>query len=99
MVKANNPLSFGLNASGTRFGSSNRYSLNIITREMHYQCIGCSGRKEGNILFNDVLNTFCLRLYGVGHMVNDHSDSEREETRCRHKGYSLRLAARVLQTG
>ena len=33
--------------------------------------------KEGNILFNDALNTFCLRLYGVGHMVNDHSDSER----------------------
>ena len=34
------------------------------------------GRKEGNILFNDALNTFCLRLYGVGHMVKDHSDSE-----------------------
>ena len=35
------------------------------------------GRKEGNILFNDTLNTFDLRLYGVGHMVKDHSDSER----------------------
>ena len=35
------------------------------------------GRKEGNILFNDTLNTFYLRLYGVGHMVKDHSDSER----------------------
>ena len=35
------------------------------------------GRKEGNVLFNDVLNTFYLRLYGVGHMVKDHSDSER----------------------
>ena len=34
-------------------------------------------RKEGNILFNDALNTFYLRLYGVGHMVKDHSDSER----------------------
>ena len=34
-------------------------------------------RKEGNILFNDALNTFYLRLYGVTHMVNDHSDSER----------------------
>ena len=33
--------------------------------------------KEGNILFNDALNTFCLRLYGVRHMVKDHSDSER----------------------
>ena len=28
-------------------------------------------------LFNDTLNTFYLRLYGVGHMVKDHSDSER----------------------
>ena len=34
-------------------------------------------RKEGNVLFNDALNTFYLRLYGVGHMVKDHSDSVR----------------------
>ena len=33
--------------------------------------------KEGNVLFNDTLNTFYLRLYGVRHMVKDHSDSER----------------------
>ena len=33
--------------------------------------------KEENVLFNDPLNTFYLRLYGVGHMVEDHSDSER----------------------
>ena len=31
---------------------------------------------EGNYLFNDALNTFYLRLYGVIHMVKDHSDSE-----------------------
>ena len=31
------------------------------------------GRKEGNVLFN----TFYLRLYGVRHMVKDHSDSEK----------------------
>ena len=30
-----------------------------------------------DILFNDTLNTFYLRLYGVRHMVKDHSDSER----------------------
>ena len=36
-----------------------------------------SKRKEGNVLFNDALNTFYLQLYGVGHMVEDHSDSER----------------------
>ena len=39
--------------------------------------------KEGNILFNDALNTFYLRLYGVGHMVKNHSDSERGN-HCRH---------------
>ena len=35
------------------------------------------GRKKRNVLFNDTLNTFYLRLYGVRHMVKDHSDSER----------------------
>ena len=35
------------------------------------------GWKEGNVLFNDTLNAFYLRLYGVRHMVKDHSDSER----------------------
>ena len=34
-------------------------------------------RGNGTNLFNDALNTFYLRLYGVGHMVKDHSDSER----------------------
>ena len=46
------------------------------------------GKKKGNAVFSDALNTFHLRLYGVGHMVKDHSDSE--------KGNSFRLAARVL---
>ena len=32
---------------------------------------------ERNVLFNDELNTFYLRLYGVRHMVMDHSDSEK----------------------
>ena len=39
-------------------------------------------------LFNDALNTFYLRLYGVGHMVKDHSDSERG-----YMSYSFRLTA------
>ena len=34
-------------------------------------------RLEGNVLFNDVLSTFYLRLYGVRHMMKDYSDSER----------------------
>ena len=34
--------------------------------------------KEGNVMFNEGLTTFYLRFYGVRHMVEDHSDSERE---------------------
>ena len=40
-------------------------------------CSWVEGRKEGSVLFNDTLNTFYLPLYGVGHMVKDHSDSEK----------------------
>ena len=35
------------------------------------------GRKEGNVLFKDTLNTFYQQLYGIGHMVKNHSDTER----------------------
>ena len=35
--------------------------------------------RERNVLFNDALNTFYVRLYGVRHMVKDHSDSEKGE--------------------
>ena len=35
------------------------------------------GRKEGNVLFNDALNTFYLQLHGIRLMVKDHSDSKR----------------------
>ena len=34
-------------------------------------------KKEGNVLFNNALNTFYLWLYGVRHMVKDHSDSQK----------------------
>ena len=47
-------------------------------------------KKEGNVLFNNALNTFYLRLYGVGCMVKDHI--VKEETCCHHYiGYSLEL--------
>ena len=36
------------------------------------------GRKEGNVLFNDTHNTFYLRLYGITHIVKNHSNSERK---------------------
>ena len=42
-------------------------------------------------LFNGALNTFYLRLYGVGHMVNDHSESEKEK-----KSAAATLATRVI---
>ena len=56
------------------------------------------GRKEGNILFNDALNTFYLRLYGVRHMVKDHSDSEKGDPLPPHssKGSFIRT---IPQTG
>ena len=50
------------------------------------------GRKEGNVLFNNALNTFYLWTYGKLTFW-----TVREETRCCHYiGYSFRLAARVL---
>ena len=30
-----------------------------------------------NVSFNDALNTFYSRLYGVRHVIKDHSNSER----------------------
>ena len=33
--------------------------------------------KEGNVLFNDATYSTHLLLYGVGHMVKDHSNTEK----------------------
>ena len=52
-----------------------------------------NGRKERNVLFNNIPNTFYLWLYGIRHMVKNHSDSEKGNC---HMGYSFWLAARVL---
>ena len=60
--------------------------LNVIIKtcikvvNVHFRhCYPASGngRKEGYVLFNGALDTFYLWLYGVIHMVKDHSDSER----------------------
>ena len=51
-------------------------------------------RKEGNVLFNDALKTFYLRLYGIKHMVKDHSDSLKGNPLPLH--VLLFLTARVL---
>ena len=54
-------------------------SFSFTTRSCLYgiRAVFSVNSSEGNVLFNDALNTFYLRLYGVGHMVKDHSDSER----------------------
>ena len=39
-------------------------------------CYPVCGMVHINVLFNDALNTSYLRLYGVIHMVKDHSDCE-----------------------
>ena len=41
--------------------------------------------KEGIVLFNDALNTFYLRLYGIRNMIKDHSDSEKENLLLPHR--------------
>ena len=48
----------------------------LTTHSTHF-IYGYMGKGKGNVIFNDALNTFYLRLYGFGHMVEDHSDSER----------------------
>ena len=51
--------------------------LKFIKSGILFQGFVYEGERERNVLFNDALNTFYLRLYGVRHMVNDHSDSEK----------------------
>ena len=40
---------------------------------------------ERNVLFNDTLNTFYIRLYGIIHMIKDHSDNERGNSLLPHR--------------
>ena len=48
------------------------YKTLNITSELLMLSTGSTTRKqEGNVLFNDALNTFYLRLYGVRHMVKN----------------------------
>ena len=66
------------------------HRLTKIDRQCEYvdgMCLHCKAQqsnitwstreRERNVLFNDALNTFHLRLNGVRHMVKDHSDSEK----------------------
>ena len=49
------------------------------TLTIRYDSSKCylQNERKGNVLFNDALNTFYLRLNGVRHIVKDHSVSER----------------------
>ena len=57
----------------------NRMSYHFSCRLlcMMYYTYSIHQARERNVLFNDALNTFYLRLYGVRQMVKDHSDSEK----------------------
>ena len=48
-----------------------------MNEESRYLIMERMREREKNVLFNDALNTFYLRLYGIRHMVKDHSDSEK----------------------
>ena len=52
-------------------------SRDSIGRIKHHFMTTDEEEEEGNVLFNDTLNTFCLRLNGVSHMITDQLDSER----------------------
>ena len=69
--------------SHTKKNNNNKAMLTLVYEEEEEECEwgdteGNYNRrfKEGNALFNDALNTFYLRLYGVGHIIKDHSDNE-----------------------
>ena len=53
-----------------------RFSFNWCVSAVSVDALEAE-RKEGNVLFNDALNTFYLRLYGVRQMVKYYTDSER----------------------
>ena len=52
---------------------SNQFTMTVTVSKKSW----IQSKRERNVLFNDTLNTFYLRLYGVRHMVTDHSDSEK----------------------
>ena len=52
------------------------FLLQVIVINQHAPLLSLNKTRE-MFLFNDALNTFYLRLYGVRHMVKDHFDSEK----------------------
>ena len=65
---------------GNAHFSMQKRTQNCVNGNLMYfgvRCFSVRCFRERNVLFNDALNTFYLRLYGVRHMVKDHSDSEK----------------------
>ena len=52
----------------------NAVMMAIVCDNKDVDCLGVV--RNDMFLLNDALNTFYLLLYGVGHIVNNHSDSE-----------------------
>ena len=52
-------------------------------------------KKEGYFLFNDAPYTFYLQLYGVEHVIKDHSDSENGNPLLPHYGLLFLISSKV----
>ena len=62
----------------------------LTTHSTHF--IYGYGRKEGNVLFNDTLNTFYLRLYGVNNRLWLHMQQKRKKKKKEKKiGYIYKI--------
>ena len=62
--------------------------------------------KEGNVLFNDALNTFYLRLYGVRHMANETPSTQTDDSQAMNTPFfvyfiiiQIRISQEVLTKG
>ena len=66
-----------VSSSGNPSGQYSLYNCHILCQGSINCLLQINKRNEGNVLFNDALSTFYLRLYCVRHMVKDHSHSER----------------------
>ena len=64
-----------------KYNKKGLFDVNSLSSSSFNGCLGCftkmSEWKEGNVLFNDTLDTFYLRLYGIRHIVKNHSERER----------------------
>ena len=68
---------------------STHFTYGYMASDIWLRTILIVRRKEGHVLFNDALNTFYLRLYGVEHMVKGHSDSEKGKPLPPHRLFFL----------